>query len=282
VCGAVWADGAAAKLASLATLSIGACARLGAWVVSLPPIALYSAMKSSVIEIRERFDADVERFANLETGQSSTIDAPLSLELIVRAAAATTPHATALLDVGAGAGNYTLKMLQALPGLDVTLIDLSQPMLDRAAERLSGSTAATVTCVQADVRDVALGEARYDVITAAAVLHHLRTPAEWESVFAAFFTALRPGGSLWISDLVEHSVPAVQALMWQRYGDYLISLKGETYRDHVFEYVEHEDSPRPLLFQLDLLRKVGFAEVDVLHKNGCFATFGAVKRGSAA
>jgi tRNA (cmo5U34)-methyltransferase len=46
--------------------------------------------------------------------------------------------------------------------------------------------------------------------------------------------------------------------------------------------VEHEDSPRPLLFQLDLLRKVGFAEVDVLHKNSCFATFGAVKRGSAS
>jgi tRNA (cmo5U34)-methyltransferase len=80
---------------------------------------------------------------------------------------------------------------------------------------------------------------------------------------------------------VEHSVPAVQALMWQRYGAYLVSLRDERYRDHVFEYVEHEDSPRPLLFQLDLLRRVGFAEVDVLHKNGCFATFGAVKRRGA-
>jgi tRNA (cmo5U34)-methyltransferase len=263
-------------------LSIGRRATLGAWVVPPAPIALYSAMKSSVTEIRERFDADVERFSNLETGQSSTIDAPLSLELIVRAAAATTPHATALLDVGAGAGNYTLKMLQALPGLEVTLMDLSGPMLERATERLRASTASRVTCIQADVRDVALGEGSYDLITAAAVLHHLRTPAEWESVFAAFFAALRPGGSLWISDLVEHSVPAVQALMWERYGEYLISLKGEAYRDHVFEYVEHEDSPRPLLFQLDLLRKVGFAEVDVLHKNSCFATFGALKRGSAS
>ena len=235
-------------------------------------------MKSSVNEIRERFDADVERFSNLETGQSSTIDAPLSPELIVRAAAATTPHATHLLDVGAGAGNYTLKMLKVIPGLDVTLVDLSQPMLDRAADRLRESSASSVTCLQADVRDLALGEGRYDVITAAAVLHHLRTPAEWEAVFASFYAALRPGGSLWISDLVEHSVPAVQALMWERYGEYLISLRDEAYRDHVFEYVEHEDSPRPLLFQLDLLRQVGFTQVDVLHKNSCFATFGAVKK----
>jgi tRNA (cmo5U34)-methyltransferase len=99
-------------------------------------------------------------------------------------------------------------------------------------------------------------------------------------VFKGFFDALRPGGSLWISDLVEHSIPAVQTLMWRRYGEYLAELRDETYRDQVFAYVEREDSPRPLLFQLDLLRRVGFAGVDVLHKNGCFAAFGAVKRTS--
>jgi tRNA (cmo5U34)-methyltransferase len=234
-------------------------------------------MKSSVDEIRRRFDADVERFSNLETGQSSTIDAPLSLELIVRAAAAVTPRATHLLDVGAGAGNYTLKMLEALPGLDVTLVDLSRPMLDRAAERLRGSSASNVTCLQADVRELDLGEQRFDVITAAAVLHHLRTTNEWEAVFSAFFRALRPGGSLWISDLVEHSIPTVQAVMWERYGEYLAGLRDEAYRDHVFAYVAREDTPRPLVFQLDLMRSVGFSGVDVLHKTSTFAAFGAVK-----
>jgi glycerol uptake facilitator-like aquaporin len=34
-------------------------------------------MKSTVDEIRQRFDADVERFSNLDTGQSATVDAPL-------------------------------------------------------------------------------------------------------------------------------------------------------------------------------------------------------------
>jgi len=235
-------------------------------------------MKSSVDEIRRRFDADVERFSNLETGQSSTIDAPLALELIVRAAAATTPAATHLLDVGAGAGNYTLKMLQALPGLDVTLVDLSRPMLDRAAVRLRDSTARHVTLLQGDVRELALGESRFDLITAAAVLHHLRSDAEWAAMFASFFRALRPGGSLWIFDLVEHSIPAVQAIMWHRYGEYLTELRDAAYRDHVFAYVEREDSPRPLVAQLELLRRVGFADVDLLHKNGPFAAFGAVKR----
>ena len=65
--------------------------------------------------------------------------------------------------------------------------------------------------------------------------------------------------------------------MRRRYGEYLTQLKDEAYRDQVFAYVEKEDTPRSLMFQLDLLREVGFSQVDVLHKNSCFAAFGAVK-----
>ena len=37
-------------------------------------------MKSTVQQIRARFDGDVDRFSDLETGQSATLDAPLVLE----------------------------------------------------------------------------------------------------------------------------------------------------------------------------------------------------------
>jgi tRNA (cmo5U34)-methyltransferase len=234
--------------------------------------------KSSVEQIRERFDGDVERFSNLETGQSATIDAPLSLALIAEAAARVTPRATSLLDVGCGAGNYTLKVLERLPNLEVTLIDLSRPMLDRAVERVSRATAGKVTALQGDIRELPIGEGRYDVICAAAVLHHLREDGEWHSVFSKFYRSLKPGGSLWISDLIEHTDARVQALMWDRYGAYLTQLKDEAYRDHVFAYIAQEDSARPLMFQLDLLRTVGFSQVELLHKNSCFAAFGGIKK----
>src|SRR3954454_11285638 len=106
--------------------------------------------KSTPSQIRERFDNDVERFSNLSTGQSAQIDSPLILDLISSSAAATNPHATHLLDVGCGAGNYTLKLLQKLPNLNVTLIDLSKPMLDRAVERIAPHTSGTVTPMQGD------------------------------------------------------------------------------------------------------------------------------------
>jgi len=235
------------------------------------------SMKSTVDEIRQRFDADVERFSNLETGQSATIDAPLAMALIAQAAAAATPQARHVLDIGCGAGNYTLKLLEHRPNLDVTLIDLSQPMLDRASERVGRATGGRITTVQGDIREINLGEQQFDIVLAAAVLHHLRTDEEWRAVFASIYRALRPGGSVWIFDLVESTIPAVERVMRQKYGEYLTRLKDEAYRDHVFAYVEKEDTPRPLGFQLDLLHDVGFVQVDVLHKNVCFAAFGALK-----
>jgi tRNA (cmo5U34)-methyltransferase len=66
-------------------------------------------------------------------------------------------------------------------------------------------------------------------------------------------------------------------MLWRRYGEYLESLGGPEYRAKVFAYIDREDSPRSLMFQLDLMREVGFTSVEVLHKNGCFAAFGGVK-----
>jgi tRNA (cmo5U34)-methyltransferase len=201
------------------------------------------------------------------------------MSLIAEVAAATTPQATSVLDVGCGAGNYTLALLERLPNLDVTLIDLSRPMLDRAVERIQAATSGKIEAIQGDIRDIDIGFQRHDIIVAASVLHHLRDDSQWRAVYTTFFAGLRAGGSVWIFDLIDSSIPEVQATMRRRYGEYLTQLKDEAYRDQVFAYVEKEDTPRSLMFQLDLLREVGFSQVEVLHKNACFAAFGAVKTG---
>ena len=233
--------------------------------------------KSTTQEIKERFDKDVERFSDLNTGQLSTIDAKLSLELITEASKRIVPNAKYLLDVGCGAGNYSLQMLSKIPNLQCTLVDLSKPMLDKAYERVSKITNQQVTVLQGDIRNVDLRESQFDIILAGAVLHHLREDKDWETTFTKLYNLLKPGGVLMISDLITQDTEILNEYTWERYGEYLESLDGKEYRQIVLDYVEKEDSPRSMNYQLDLMKQVGFSKVEILHKNMCFGAFGGIK-----
>ncbi|PZX56586.1 class I SAM-dependent methyltransferase [Algoriphagus chordae] len=237
--------------------------------------------KSSTAEIRARFENDVERFSNLDTGQVATIDATISLELITEAAKRIVPNASSILDVGCGAGNYSLMMLTKLPDLNCTLVDLSGKMLEKAVERVSAETDGKVAAFEGDIRDIFLPEGSYDIILAGAVLHHLREDSDWENTFAKLFKLLKPGGCLMISDLITQDTDLLNDYTWERYGDYLESIGGKEYREKVLAYVDKEDSPRSMNYQLDLMKQVGFSKVEILHKNMCFGAFGGIKEKAA-
>lgn len=233
--------------------------------------------KATNEEIRLRFDQDVLRFSNLETGQLTTLDAALTMELCTDAAKAVTPSAINMLDIGCGAGNYTLKMLSKIPNLNCTLNDLSAPMLEKAKERVSKETLGIVKTIQLDMRALDLGRNSFDIILAAATLHHLRDDQDWINVFTKVYEALTPGGSFWISDLISHDSEALSQIFESRYGAYLESLGGPEYRQKVFEYIAYEDTPRSIEYQVALLKTIGFKQVEILHKNLCFAAFGGLK-----
>ena len=44
-------------------------------------------------------------------------------------------------------------------------------------------------------------------------------------MYEKFYRALKPGGALFVSDLVEQSQPVLQKMIWARYGAYLVQLK---------------------------------------------------------
>jgi tRNA (cmo5U34)-methyltransferase len=233
--------------------------------------------KSTTTEIRARFDHDVERFSCLETGQQATIDAVLVLELVAQMSAMHLRPGDTLLDIGCGAGNFTLRILREVSPLECHLVDLSQPMLTRAEERIHQIGVASVHSYQGDFRTLPFGDSSFDCILAGAVLHHLRDEKDWQVAFKRFHSWLRPNGRIYVSDLVYFEVPDAQQIMWKRYGEYLESLGGKEFRAKVFAYIDKEDSPRSLPFQLDLLKATGFSNYDILHRNSVFACYFGVK-----
>ena len=233
--------------------------------------------KSTVEEIRQRFDKDVERFSNLNTAQATVPDSRYMWEMVADRVAMTNPDAADLLDIGCGAGNNSLYVLKRVPNLHVTLVDLSKPMLDRATKRVGKQTTGRVTAIQKDVRDLEMGTAQYDIITAGFVLHHLRTDDQWELITKNIYHALRLGGSFWLVDMFEFDEPKIQKAMWQHYGQFLTQLKGEAFKDEVFAYVQKEDTPRSVGFVTKQLEKNGFKSVEILHKKQVFAALTVIK-----
>jgi len=71
----------------------------------------FTRQKSTPEAIRNNFDQQVERFSNLETGQTTAIDSPLCMELVARSAALLNPDARRVMDLGCGGGNYAVKVI---------------------------------------------------------------------------------------------------------------------------------------------------------------------------
>jgi tRNA (cmo5U34)-methyltransferase len=237
----------------------------------------YTTQKSSPETIRNNFDQQVERFSNLETGQTTAVDSPLCMELVARSAALLNPEATRIMDLGCGGGNYAVKVSSFLPNVDCTLVDLSANMLVKAKERVSENISGSVTTIQGDYREVVFEENSYDVITAGTTLHHLREAQEWELVFLKIYRALKVGGTFWINDIVLSETDEINQMMLE---GWIGEMRKHHDEDEVKMYLnryESEDTPRTLSYQLELMKQVGFSKTIVLHKHFNFAAFGAKK-----
>ena len=233
--------------------------------------------KSTPEAIRANFDQQVERFSNIDTGQTTAIDSPLCMELVARTALLLNPLATRIMDLGCGGGNYAVKVTSLLPEVDCTLIDLSANMLAKAEERVLENITGKVTAIQGDYRDVVLDENVYDIITAGTTLHHLRENHEWESVFTKVFKALKSGGTFWINDIVLGETDDITRMMLDGWLSILRKQISQEEIEMYMERYESEDTPRTLSYQLELMKQVGFSETIILHKHFNFAAFGARK-----
>ena len=205
------------------------------------------------------------------------MDAPLILDVVSRSAACHVRPRGMLLDLGCGAGNFTLRVLGRVSPLDCVLVDLSRPMLERAEIRVKAATSGKVQTIQSDMSLLSFAPGSFDIILAGQVLHHLRDDAQWQKMFTRLYEWLRPSGALFVADFVAFDDPGIQTLMMSRYADHLESFGGAEYRDKVLAYCEVEDSPRSVRYQFDLLRTIGFSDFDVLHRNALFAAYYAKK-----
>jgi len=108
------------------------------------------------------------------------------------------PRGAALevLDVGAGYGVVSEEVLQIFPAARITLQDYSQPMLDRARQRLADHSE-QLCYVLCDLTDLSWPQqvgGPFDLAVSAIAIHNLRDPEKIFACYRAIHVLLKPGG----------------------------------------------------------------------------------------
>jgi ubiquinone/menaquinone biosynthesis C-methylase UbiE len=111
-----------------------------------------------------------------------------------------------ILDVGCGVGNFIHLLLEAgAQNANITGIDVSATAIEAAKKHFQENS--NIAFVQGDILDSPFAAQSFDIVCLSNTLHHLEKPTE---VFAAMRTLLKPGGSLFINEMISDGLSDAQ------------------------------------------------------------------------
>ena len=118
----------------------------------------------------------------------------------------TPPAGGAVLDIGCGPGDITLRLARAWPEVEITGLDGARRMLDLAERALAATPelGERVSFIHGMIPDAALPRDDYATLVSNSLLHHLHRPASlWEIIRRAG----GPGAPVLVMDLFRPASP---------------------------------------------------------------------------
>jgi tRNA (cmo5U34)-methyltransferase len=207
----------------------------------------------------ESYDVEIRRFIPYYEDMIAT-----GVELLTALA----PADGHVLDLGGGTGALASAVLDALPGVRVTVLDIDADMLAEGRQRLARFHD-RVTFLEGSFFD-RLPPA--DAVVASLALHHVHDLAAKTALYRAIHDTLAPGGPLINLDAVVAETPRLNRLVFDRVaaqmGNHGIG-EAEA-RGHFAAWAE-EDRYFPIEVEMNALREAGFEEVECFWRRGLTA-----------
>lgn len=189
-----------------------------------------------------------------------------------------------VLDLGCGDGIITNELLKIDASMKATLIDASEDMLNKAKENLKGFE--KIHFIKAsfqEILDKGIIHQDLDFIVSSLAIHHL-TMKEKIALFKRIFSCLKVDGYFLNIDVILASTEALEQwyfLLWKNWikeKKKSLGIEGNYYDDVIRRYKENKDNkPDTLDSQLNVLKSIGFKDVDCFYKYGIFTMYGCKK-----
>ncbi|NRD77125.1 class I SAM-dependent methyltransferase [Bacillus sp. BRMEA1] len=217
---------------------------------------MISQSKSSIIQ---KFNEDANQYDAQRSKLIPCFDDFYSIPISILNTQTTRPTA---LDIGSGTGLFSSFLLRKYPEAKLTLIDISEKMIDIARERFTH-----VSNIQYIVDDYTSHEftSKFDIIISSLSIHHL-TDAEKRNLYHLAFLLLNEGGIFINADQVLGQTPFLDDL-------YKTDWKNKVENSGLSEKEIHAayertslDKMSTLADQLNWLKESGFKDVDCVYK----------------
>ena len=149
-----------------------------------------------------------------------------------------------VLDLGAGTGLELFHLFELFKDIKVTVIDISEKMLDKLKEREFSKNVETIC---GDFFEVEFGN-NYDAVISTSALHHFKIE-EKEKLYKKIYNSLKDNGQFINCD---YTAPTEEVEKEQLYE-----------LEHNINDFRHIDTPITEEHEIEILRKVGFKEITV-------------------
>jgi tRNA (cmo5U34)-methyltransferase len=180
-----------------------------------------------------------------------------------------------ILDIGAGTGLLSALLMERYPGATLTLLDISDQMLEVAKKRFSSNPRTRYITGDYSARDLG---GRYDLICSALSIHHL-LHKDKQALFRRVYDALNPNGVFVNADQAAGETAALDRQYLQYWDEFVCN--GPLSKDEQAEILKRRaalDKNAKLSVQLGWLRCCGFLDVDVVYCNRIFVVITGRKK----
>ncbi len=179
-----------------------------------------------------------------------------------------------ILDIGAGTGLLSSFLLDRYPEARITLIDISEKMLEVAKQRFIGNE--NIKYVVGDYTKYNLSE-EFDMVVSALSIHHLED-SDKKELFKKCYSILKPNGVFINADQVIGETPYIDSLNKKRWTESIE--KSGLPREEILAAYERMklDKEATVNQQLEWLKEIGLMDVSCIYKYYSFAVmFGRKK-----